>query len=518
MTLEHQSESTQPHSRKRTWLLLISLLGLPVLAAVGWMWSSAPPTHAQFRTTPSDIDRSLPQRAVVAGSLGSVAESGGQSYASRQLQPASPLRPGNPLPIGTFRNGLGRPVIETSYREESYTVLEPVIDRRSGETTMKQVTKTRRVPVQTTRFVAEQSASNEPFQHDPKVFQIINELRDRPISQYSTAADEQKLSEVRALLQSEFDKKHQQQAEEIAETEKRIGDLKARHEQRGENRELIINRRIDQLLGKANPLDWDVSTPRTIQRNPYQNSPALVQPHAQSYDPPDADTRTRTNADRNNQFSLPRRNNVDFQTQKTPRDNFDHARDSVPQALIGSQPLPTQSRDNAPDPLDSFNNVFAVIKQLGEATLAEQSTNSEMERVTKLRDEGVLPQHKFRQANLAHETAKQRAAILNRQLTMMQSRLQTEVEIAQEQLLFAREQAKAVAKTGSDLEKTIAKRNYRRAELDIERANRELAQYNEAVKKNRPTDTTKNSPAVTDDHFVGPEDKVGSTGDDPFGQ
>jgi len=166
-----------------------------------------------------------------------------------------------------------RPVIETSYRDETYPVQVPVTDPKTGRVTMRTEQRTRKVPVQTTRYVPETRSadpSQTPLTHDTKVYQIATELRGTPVTDANQEEVESKSEELRQLLETEFQKKHDAQAAEIADTEKRITDLKALHQQRGDNASQIVQRRIDQLLGKSNPLDWETSGPTPQYNTPFQ--------------------------------------------------------------------------------------------------------------------------------------------------------------------------------------------------------------------------------------------------------
>lgn len=66
-----------------------------------------------------------------------------------------------------------------------------------------------------------------------------------------------KLSKIREQLESQFDSMHQMQAKEIAEVERRLESLQEIHDTRTENKEKIVQRRIDQLLGNWDELGWD---------------------------------------------------------------------------------------------------------------------------------------------------------------------------------------------------------------------------------------------------------------------
>ena len=144
-----------------------------------------------------------------------------------------------------------RPVTETSYRTESYEVVTPYQDPESGE--MKTVTTVhqRLVPVQSTRFTRSQVAARQ----DPAVPRLVSELleMDEQDEKY-----EQKLRELRQRLDLEFTGMHEEQSKEIAAIEERLEALKKLHQHRDEIRDKIVQRRIDELLGRSDALAWEV--------------------------------------------------------------------------------------------------------------------------------------------------------------------------------------------------------------------------------------------------------------------
>lgn len=155
-----------------------------------------------------------------------------------------------------------RPVTETEYRTETFETALPVFNPITGMTDVKTVTETRVVPTIQVRIESDQSRPP----HDPMIGQLTSELRE---SDNHDEAYERKLLELTKRLELEFAAMHESQAKQITETEERLDSLKKLHQQRGENKEKIVRRRIDELLGRADALQWEIQSP-TPNQNEFQ--------------------------------------------------------------------------------------------------------------------------------------------------------------------------------------------------------------------------------------------------------
>jgi hypothetical protein len=147
-----------------------------------------------------------------------------------------------------------RRVTEQQYREERYEVYTPEVDPKTGSQVMKKREVRRVVPVGSASY----AASRHPSPHDPIVMQLAGELRAMEEDDQRRAF---KLDELRTRLSLEFSQMHENQSEEIKRTEQRLESLKKLHQQRDENRDKIVQRRIDEILGKADDLRWNPDTP-----------------------------------------------------------------------------------------------------------------------------------------------------------------------------------------------------------------------------------------------------------------
>ncbi|WDQ19577.1 hypothetical protein [Rhodopirellula sp. P2] len=103
--------------------------------------------------------------------------------------------------------------------------------------------------------------------------QLVNQLRGAPTTDENSKEADAKLAELRSELEQEFKRMHEQQGSEIVVIEKRLQSLKEIHQLRAENQDKIIQRRIDQLLGRSDPLDWNDTPPSTPHDGPVSPYP-----------------------------------------------------------------------------------------------------------------------------------------------------------------------------------------------------------------------------------------------------
>lgn len=146
-----------------------------------------------------------------------------------------------------------RAVYETEFREETVVTKVPEVDPKTGETVIREHQQVVRYPVTNQRF--ERNYTSKPVAaHSPKAMRLAAELRELKEDDESR---DKKLEQLRDELEQEFTRLHEQQLAEIERTEQRLQSLKSLHDKRQENKRSIVNRRIDELLGKADPLSWN---------------------------------------------------------------------------------------------------------------------------------------------------------------------------------------------------------------------------------------------------------------------
>ncbi|TWT82503.1 hypothetical protein CA13_39660 [Planctomycetes bacterium CA13] len=186
-------------------------------------------------------------------------------FSSAQADPPEPLEPSSPVylppqPSSQYpnhqldRTGFSsialpgmRPVFETRYQDVTRAVPVTTVENETGETKTTYRMETTRVPMQTQRWVpiGPTISGRHP---------LVNALRSMSKDDEKR---EEKITELRQQLEQEFDQMHSRQEKEIRETRERLESLTKRHEQRGENRDKIVLRRMNELLGESDELDWD---------------------------------------------------------------------------------------------------------------------------------------------------------------------------------------------------------------------------------------------------------------------
>lgn len=148
-----------------------------------------------------------------------------------------------------------RPVTETEFREKTTVVKIPEVDPETGKTVMRDVQQVVRYPVNNTRWEAYTVYAPTPG-HGERTMKIAQELKRMKEDDDSR---ESKMDELRKQLSAEFMKRHKDQLGEIKKTEERLESLKTLHRKRLENKDKIVERRIDELLGNPDSLQWNVN-------------------------------------------------------------------------------------------------------------------------------------------------------------------------------------------------------------------------------------------------------------------
>ncbi|WP_144058913.1 hypothetical protein [Rhodopirellula sp. SWK7] len=373
-------------------------------------------------------------------------------------------------------------MVENSYREEAYPVTVPYTDE-SGRRSTKMETRTRRVPVTVHRWVPV-DGSAEPDQirayHDERILMLAGQLRDKPSADADSEEVESKLSELRKRLDAEFVRMHERQAAEIEATQKRLSAVKEVHQKRGENQSQIVQRRMDQLLGRSDPLDWNYRPPAVV------TPPATQPPSAAVWS---ADSPNQRFPTFENRFQAP---------QPLPPQPYPSTSALLQprEPSFGSAPVPTPnvyqppaalipkeaSEATEPSRFGSLNEIFEVVAKASEAELAIQSTKVRMDEAAELFKKGALPQTEQRKATLDHETARKRSAVLQLQLQSIRRALAREVENAERRLEDIAEQHESRESPLTAAEEIAIQLESRRADSAMEAAKDALTQFDEAMR------------------------------------
>lgn len=97
----------------------------------------------------------------------------------------------------------------------------------------------------------------ELLELDQKTRKIAAELRSTP--------DEKKEAELRKLVEDFFDKRHAAQVAEMKLLAEKLAKMQELLKKREQKKDEIVLRRIKQLLGESDDLDWELTTPRANQ-------------------------------------------------------------------------------------------------------------------------------------------------------------------------------------------------------------------------------------------------------------
>lgn len=319
-----------------------------------------------------------------------------------------------------------------------------------------------RIPLQLTGRLM----TREDSKHNERIKQLVNQLRG------STSSNEMdaKLAEFRSELEQEFKRMHEQQGSEIAAIEKRLQSLKEIHQQRAENQDKIIQRRIDQLLGRSDPLDWNYTPPTTppnVPVSPYFSDQYGSSPISDNFHP------------------------------KSP---YAYPESNSPRSTRSWQPSPYQSPTRSPqNPASSpippsypgkLVEAFESALKASDAAVLEQSNKERLNEYARLHEEGALPASELRRATLDYTSAQKQTALLKLQLQSIHRDLTrylkaTELELAD--LIEKQKSTPSANPQSVQLER-------QRAEAAITDAKTTLEQF-EAAMKLIPVDTDSADPS-----------------------
>lgn len=326
-----------------------------------------------------------------------------------------------------------RPITETQFREQRVQVYEPVVDKKTGETKFETREIVQRVPVVTTRMVRTTSKTS----HDPRVAKLAGELRE--MSDDDDGRDG-KLKELRQRLELEFSAMHENQAKEIKQTAARLESLKRLHDERGENKDKIIQRRIDELLGKEDALRWNATTAvetqaptRAVYAQPTRVFPSTPEP-TRAITPVPAKPPVPQVGLYPNSVQLP-------SPPKPPGISDTRAR-SFQRVEIKTNPSSSQSRRS--DAASTLGEVFQLARNSAN-TIAELAENeSRQDQLAKLKEKGLLPVSEFRKAELQIERLKREVELNKLQLEALAASFERELKVAETALSHAKSRLKSV--------------------------------------------------------------------------
>ncbi|MGB7326408.1 MAG: hypothetical protein WBD31_16160 [Rubripirellula sp.] len=234
-------------------------------------------------------------------------------------------------------------------------------------------------------------------------------LRTKYLQANDDAEREHIKAELTALIETQFDSMHIDQATSIQSMKERLQRVESLHEKRMDNRDAIIQRRIEDLLGMPDHLRWtppviadepsrmqipstsrspvlaepnDRFQPYPDQRNGGQRLPSS-QPPARYYDPhPPSNESWGNSPSLNNQLkpSLPR---------PAPPSPAPPSSPSLLAPALANAPV----RSPIPDqPIEGADKrVFDVLRDLASRRTKLEATEKQLEQAMELRKKGAMP-------------------------------------------------------------------------------------------------------------------------------
>ncbi|MEO9932138.1 hypothetical protein [Rhodopirellula bahusiensis] len=449
-----------PKRRSRAWKsALIATLTVPTAAILVWSWTPLPSTWAQNRDSrPINQQQPLnsyPQpnnlpyqesRAHMTSDPNSRNGFSPQPYHTyvQQSQTRFNRQTNAALPVNK-----GKSLVQDDGFQEAEVPVTVHSTDQYGNISIRTDMRTARVPIGTTHL----SMTNGTPDHNERIRQLLTQLRHTP----TTDAHHKEMDAIRNELESEFKRMHEQQGSEIAAIEKRLQSLKDIHQQRAENQDKIIQRRIDQLLGRSDPLDWNYTPPTTPYGpvSPYFSTDSigpnlLPGRYSGSYYPD-----TQANTSRSSNSWQPSPNRPPNPSPQKP----------------ATKPAP-------PSYPGKLMEAFESALKANDAALLEQSNKERLNDYTRLHEQGALPASELRKATLDYTTAQKQTALLKLQLQSIQRGLARNLKAAEFELATLIEQQQSNPSANS--KSTQLERQ--KAESAITEARDAIAQFEAAMK------------------------------------
>ncbi|CAD78712.1 MAG TPA: hypothetical protein DDX19_22275 [Rhodopirellula baltica] len=452
-----------PKRRSRVWKsAFIATLTIPTAAVLVWSWTSLPSTWAQTRD-PRSIDQ--PRR------LNSYPQPNNLPYQESRAQIASELSlshqayPNSDHQSQPGFNNQSKTTLRIDKQAQPAQEVDVPVTRRTmdkdGNISITTEYIRQRIPLQLTGRLM----TTEDSKHNERIKQLVNQLRG------STSSNEMdaKLAEFRSELEQEFKRMHEQQGSEIAAIEKRLQSLKEIHQQRAENQDKIIQRRIDQLLGRSDPLDWNYTPPNTpfAPLSPYSSNQYGSSPISDNFHPKSPYAYPESNSPRSTRSWQPSPNRPPSPSPQKP----------------ASRPIP-------PSYPGKLMEAYESALKASDAAVLEQSNKERLNEYTRLHEEGALTASELRRATLDYASAQKQTALLKLQLQSIQRDLARYLNAAELELAALNEQQK----TNPSANSKSAQLERQRAEAAITDAKTTLEQF-EAAMKLIPVDTDSAEPS-----------------------
>ncbi len=277
--------------------------------------------------------------------------------------------------------------------------------------------------------------------HSQRIGELADELRTMK------EGDERRdalLEEMRTLLLEEFNERHEQQGREIQQTADRLESLRKMHEQREQMKDQIVTRRIDQLIGQPDVLDWNPGHIDLPQRFDFDSqSFNRLSPPAGSaaYGGGQADYRDPIVPEPNSRPTRPPTfPSRDSTTGRVPPPGLPPGlHDAMP---LGAPPLIHESVTSDAEvqqprrievSASVSGDVFPLARRLSTAMLSELTAKEDWERSQKLHERAVITSQENRKAELKLEQAKRDLEFARAEWQALEERLNRDLEFAKMQ-------------------------------------------------------------------------------------
>ena len=438
-------------------MALTIMVGIPVTVILLAFMTFQPKANAQQFTvelseTSDDVAQTKPQRSPEED----VAESFDQDIA---------------IIVGQQGNVL-RPVTETFYEEEKVEVAVPAVDPKTGERIIKRTQQVVRRPRRQVSWTTGYSQ-----QSDGKVKKLVDAIKSA-----EGDANKELIEDLRDRLEEEFESMHKEQAEQIRKAEERLAKLKSVHGQREENRDTIVQRRIDELLGEPDPMRWNLNVPTFSGTYQGLSAPAVAStmgqrgrwsalaPIASSPQPAQspASSTIRGMVAPTRPFAAP-------------------AAPTAPKPAIGfAKPTPSPSAEPAPKDVN-IKALFDAIRDTAEAESDLNSLISDLGQTRALSKKGLVGQSELKQIEAAIAKHRKVIELARMQLDIFAAQLNQQVESAKLAETKAKEGVKLLStKVAAGLSpgEELADSEYQLKDAQnlLELAEYRLQQYRKALK------------------------------------
>jgi hypothetical protein len=248
-----------------------------------------------------------------------------------------------------------------------------------------------------------------------------------------------KLKDLKELLTNEFEQRHEQQALEINRTEERLDALKLTHQKRSDHKDQIVQRRMDQLTGKPDLLEWEpavnpprLASPSTPLRQPKRSAKF---DSADSYRPQTAVPQTAVS-----QTVVP----LPVVPLTAVPQTVAPATQWRPPTGATTSPAVPQASGRIEVTSAASTDVFDLARRISTATMQLALADEELQRFRSLRSKNAIPESQLKAAESKRLLALRELGFAKAQWESLSARLKRNVDYAEGRLARSMEQFRSV--------------------------------------------------------------------------